>query len=84
MCSLLFSPQPPSNWEQPSLTRGGSGGASLLWVLTFIGLHWPLLFSFTCFLLLTTPILAESTQQIGDVTRFSVQKNSPNPFRMAN
>lgn len=54
------SPSLPS-WEQPSLTRGGSGGGSLLWVLTFTGLQRPLPFSFTCFLLLTTPILSEST-----------------------
>lgn len=62
-----------------SLTRGGSGGASLLWVLTFTGLHRPILFSLTCFLLLTTPILSESTEQIGDVSRSSEpgRKSSP-------
>lgn len=64
---------------QRSLTRGGSGGGSLLWVLTFTGLHRPLLFSLTCFLLLTTPILSESTEQIGDVSRSSEpgRKSSP-------
>lgn len=71
ICSLLFSSPSLSSWEQLSLTRGGSGGGSLLWVLTFTGLHRPLLFSFTCFLLLTTPILSESTPQSGDVSRSS-------------
>lgn len=69
-CALCSSSSPSLfSWEQPSLTKGGSGGGALLWVLTFTGLHRALLFSFTCFLLLTTPILSENTQQTGDVSR---------------
>lgn len=67
--SVLSLPPSLSSWKQQSLTRGGSGGASLLWVPTFTGLHPPLPFSLTCLLLLTTPILSESTQQISDVSR---------------
>lgn len=68
------------SWEKRSLTRGGSGGGSLLWVLTFTGLHWPLLFSLVCFLLLTTPILSENTQQVGDVSRSSEPLNGRAPL----
>lgn len=73
----------PSSCAQQSLTRGGSGGASLPWVLAFSGLHLPFPFSLTCLLLLTTPILSESTQKIGHVSRFSeplCTRASPNPF----
>ena len=63
------------SWAPRSLTRGGSGGGSLLWVLVFTGLHPLLPFSLTCLLLLTTPILSESTQQIS-----AVHKRTPKPF----
>lgn len=77
--ALGSPPALPHVWEQRELTRGGSGGGSLPWEPPFAGLQQPVPFSFTCFLLPTTPILSESTEQMADVRRLQhlCTKSSP-------